>query len=75
MTPIFTPQFVMGSNELNDSPMEPSSLNIFEVEFRHKQTKPPKNYSHKYNLSTITFFGNVWTSHLGLFLFVLSIFD
>jgi len=36
---------------------------------------PPQNSNHKYNLSTITFFGNLWTSHLGLFLFVLSIFD
>jgi len=40
-----------------------------------KHTRPPKNCSHTYNLSTINFFGNVWTSHLGLFLFVLSIFD
>jgi hypothetical protein len=29
-----------------------------------------KNWSHKYNISTINFFGNVWTSHLGLLLFV-----
>ncbi len=42
---------------------------------RHKHTKPPKNCSHKYNIFTITFFVNVWTSHFGLFLLVLSIFD
>jgi hypothetical protein len=41
----------------------------------HKHIKPPKNCSHKYNISTINFFGNVWTSHLGLFLFVSSIID
>jgi hypothetical protein len=33
---------------------------------------PPPNCSHMYNLSVILFFHNVWTSHLGLFLFVLS---
>jgi len=42
---------------------------------RLKYTKPPKNCSHKYNLSIIKFFGNIWTSHLGLFLLVLSIYD
>jgi hypothetical protein len=31
----------------------------------HKHIKPPKNYSHKYNLFVINFFGNVWTSHPG----------
>jgi hypothetical protein len=36
---------------------------------------PLKVIGHKYNFSAITFLGNVWTSHLGLFLFVLSIFD
>jgi len=41
----------------------------------HKHTKPPKNCNHKYNISTITLFGNVWTSHLELFFIVLSIFD
>jgi hypothetical protein len=41
----------------------------------HKHTEPPKNCNHKYNLSVINFFGNVWTSHLKLFLRVLSIFD
>jgi len=35
---------------------------------------PPKIFSHKYNISTIKFFDNVWTSHLGLFLLVLSIY-
>jgi hypothetical protein len=40
-----------------------------------KHTKPPKNCSHKYNLSVIKFFGNVWTSHLRLFIYILSIFD
>ncbi len=35
----------------------------------------PRNCSHKYNVFAITIFGNVWTSCLGLFLFVLSIFD
>jgi hypothetical protein len=41
----------------------------------HKHTKPPKICNHKYNISVITLFGNVWTSYLELFLFVLSIFD
>jgi hypothetical protein len=41
----------------------------------HKHTKPPKNCNHKYNLSAINFFCNVWTSHPKLFLFVLSVFD
>jgi hypothetical protein len=41
----------------------------------HKHIKPPKNCNHKYNLSVITFFGNVWMLHFGLVLFVLSIFD
>jgi hypothetical protein len=41
----------------------------------HKHTKPPRNCSHKYNISIIIIFGNVWTSHLGLVLLVLSIFD
>jgi hypothetical protein len=36
----------------------------------HKDIKPPKNYSHKYN-----FFGIVWASHLELSRVVLSIFD
>ncbi len=40
-----------------------------------KHTKPPQNYNHTYNFSTINFFGNVWTSHFGLFFLVLSIFD
>jgi hypothetical protein len=35
---------------------------------------PPKNCSHKYNLFIIKIFGDIWTSHLGLFLLVLSIF-
>jgi hypothetical protein len=35
-----------------------------------KHTKPPKNCNHKYNLSTINFFGNVWTSHLKLFFLI-----
>ncbi len=39
-----------------------------------KHIKPPKICNHKYNLSIIIIVGNVWTSHLGLFLFVLSIF-
>jgi hypothetical protein len=38
--------------------------------FGHKHTKPPKNCSHKYIFSIITSFGNVWTSHFDLFLFV-----
>ncbi len=57
--------------------------NSFDLELRsnfefapgHKHTKPPKNCSHKYNLSPITFFGNVWTSHLELLLFLKSISD
>jgi hypothetical protein len=40
-----------------------------------KHTKPPKNCSHKYIFFAIKIFGNVWTSNLGLFLLVLSIFD
>ncbi len=36
---------------------------------------PSKIVGDKYNLFAITFFGNILTSHLGLFLFVLSIFD
>ncbi len=47
----------------------------FEFVLGHKHTKPPKNCSHKYNLFTITSFGNVWTSHLELLLFLKSIFD
>jgi hypothetical protein len=35
----------------------------------NKHTKPPKNYNHNYNLSANFFFGNVWTSHLGLLFF------
>jgi hypothetical protein len=31
-----------------------------------KHTKPPKNCSHMYNFFATKFFGNVWTSHLGL---------
>jgi hypothetical protein len=42
---------------------------------RWKHTKPLENYNHTYNISSIKFFSNVWTSHFGLFLFVLSIFD
>jgi hypothetical protein len=68
------------------SSMQPSSNGSIHVDFpttssenvvifRHKHIKPPKYCSHKYNLFIIIFFGNVWTSHLGLFLFVLSIFD
>jgi len=72
MTLAPTPQFVVGSNKLNNSPMELGSTQYVRSKVH---TKPPKNCSHKYNLSTITFFGNVWTSHLRLFLFVLSIFD
>ncbi len=41
----------------------------------HKHNKPPKSFCHKYNLYAITFFGNVWTSHIGLFLLVVNIFD
>jgi hypothetical protein len=44
-------------------------------ETRHKHTKAPKNCSHKFFFFAISFFGNVWTSHLELFLFVLIIFD
>jgi hypothetical protein len=40
-----------------------------------KHTKPPQNCSHMCNISMIKFFGNVWTSHFGLFFLVLSIFD
>jgi hypothetical protein len=43
-------------------------------ELRDKHIKSPKNCNHKYNLSAINFFSNVWT-HLGLFVFVLSTFD
>ncbi len=53
-------------------------LEIFKMQMRlkgHKHTKPPKNCNDKYNLPTIIFCGNVWTSHLGLFLFVLTTFD
>ncbi len=34
-----------------------------------KHLKPPKNCSQKYNFFEIYFFGYIWTSHLGLFLF------
>ncbi len=34
-----------------------------------ENTLTPKNCKHKYNRSTINFFGNVWTSHLGFYLF------
>jgi len=30
---------------------------------------------HTYNIFTIEFFGNVWASHLGSFLLILSLFD
>jgi hypothetical protein len=53
--------------KLNPSGMQ---LLIFLVTKAHKRTKAPKNCSYKYNLFTFNFFGNVWTSHLGLFLFV-----
>jgi hypothetical protein len=36
---------------------------------------PPKNCNHKYNVFTINFFGNIWTSNIGFFLLVLNIFD
>jgi hypothetical protein len=62
-------------NHLQDYKIYGTLIKIFKAEFEHKQTKPPKNCSHKYNLSTIFFLGILWTSHLGLFLFVLSIFD
>jgi hypothetical protein len=58
--------------KLNPSSMQ---LLIFFVTKGHKRTKAPENCSYKYNPFAINFFGNVWTSHLGLFLFVLSIFD
>jgi hypothetical protein len=40
-----------------------------------KHIKPPRNCSHKYNIFAIKLFGNIWTSHLGLFSLVLSIYD
>jgi hypothetical protein len=32
-----------------------------------KHNKPPQNYSHKYNVSIIKFFGNVWKNILDYF--------
>jgi hypothetical protein len=54
--------------------LDPSGMQLLIVFVTkgHKHTKPPKNCNHKYSLFVINFFGNVWTSHLGLFLFVLS---
>jgi hypothetical protein len=40
-----------------------------------ENTLSPQNCSHMYNIFAIKVFGNVWTSHFGLFLLVLSIFD
>ncbi len=37
--------------------------------------RPPQNCNHMYNIFAIKFFGNVWISHFGLILLVLSIFD
>jgi hypothetical protein len=44
-------------------------------DLRWKHIKPTKNYKHKYNIYAINFGGNIWTSHLGLFLFILNILD
>jgi hypothetical protein len=55
--------------------MEGLGLINVDLELGWKHIKPAQNCSHTYNLSTMNFFGNVWTSHLEIFLFVLNIFD
>jgi hypothetical protein len=41
---------------------------------RWKHTKPPKNSSRKYNFFGINFLGNMWTSHLGFFIFIFLVY-
>ncbi len=61
--------------KLSSKPKDSQLITNFNALVGWKHIKPSQNYSHTYNLSTINFLGNVWISHLGLFLLVLSIFD